>query len=816
MQIPKPQKIQAKFIVGLVVSVLLLGAVFSVGSYYHMRRVLEAEMRDKARLIFRHVDSIQLYVRDVLRPTMYERLPASFIIQGMSSSYVSRKIMASVNIPGDGTLYRRAAIDARNPAYEANEHERQLIDHFRQNGGDDLWQGYKVVDGERYYVMARPVRFVEECMYCHGRAEEAPVELIERYGPRGFGKELGAIAGVDFVGTSVSKSVGRVQQTIFTYFAFFALAALLFFFTSNVLFRVLVMNNLRRLNNVFRRNIEEGEDAALLSRLDHGDEIDELVDGIEQMGRHLFAAKEQLRDYAENLRRMVDERTQALSGEMVARQDDVQLFVNLLANMHKSRSRAQLWQLALPQICRRFGAKRISYRCTMGPQSSFVWPEGETDPGPPSNFVKFLTGGACVAEGPVVYVPVSSSSGNAEGLLELVWSSSEEAARHDKHVLQALGRQLGIAAENLSAMDSLARQMNILETIFEGISDPLVLVDANCVTLTANKAACRLTTELSGGQRQDDNILSFFFDVSSSLCPLRETISRGSADLREVKLAGGRSFALALYPVPSYNDKIGQVVIYLRETTKEKQMQKQIWHAERMATVGQLTAGLAHEINNPLGVILCYAGLLRQAAQDPEQAGDLDVIIRHTRQAQRVLQDLLNFARPKAADSGSADAGVVAALMKDVFSVQAAKKHVQIRLHCPEQPLMVGLGVGAMEQVISNLVINALDAVPAETGEILIRIVPAEGKLVVVEVADNGPGIATDLVDHICDPFFTTKEVGAGTGLGLTVIYGILSDVGGRMEVGRSSELGGACFTVYLPAAAPVEATIETGGTEKT
>ena len=158
----------------------------------------------------------------------------------------------------------------------------------------------------------------------------------------------------------------------------------------------------------------------------------------------------------------------------------------------------------------------------------------------------------------------------------------------------------------------------------------------------------------------------------------------------------------------------------------------------------------------------------------------------------------------------------MAALIKDVFSVQAAKKHVQIRLHCPVLPLMVGLGVDAMEQVISNLVINALDAVPAETGEILIRIVPAEGKLVVLEVADNGPGIATDLVDHIFDPFFTTKEVGAGTGLGLTVIYGIVSDVGGRVEIGRSSELGGACFTVYLPAAAPVEAAIETGGTEKT
>ena len=99
-----------------------------------------------------------------------------------------------------------------------------------------------------------------------------------------------------------------------------------------------------------------------------------------------------------------------------------------------------------------------------------------------------------------------------------------------------------------------------------------------------------------------------------------------------------------------------------------------------MATVGKLTAGLAHEINNPLGVILCYATLLRQTITDPQQRTDLEIIERHTRQAQRVLQDLLNFARPKAAGSGTADACSVAAAMTEVFSVQAAKKGVRISL----------------------------------------------------------------------------------------------------------------------------------------
>ncbi len=808
MHIFKPQKIQSKFLIGLIGAVVLLGSIFSFGSYNHMRSVLEAEVRDKARLIFMHVDSIQHYVRDVLRPAMYDRVPESFILQAMSSSYISRKIMGPINSSGHGTVYRRVSLDARNPDFEANDLEQELIHLFRSRDEDDqdeMWQGYKMLDGENYYVMARPVRFVEECMYCHGRVEDAPAELLQKYGSSGFGKELGIIAGVDFVGTSVPKSVGRVQQTILTYFAFFALGALLFFFTTNVLFRMLVVRNLKRLNTVFRRNVEDIEGSTLLNHLEQGDEVDELVEGIEQMSEHLFEARSQLRNYAENLRKMVDERTDALSGEIAARQADVQLFVRLLEDMCKSRSRAQLWQLTLPEICKRFGARRISYVCTMGPQSSFVWPEEDATPSPPSGFVGILTGGACVFDGADVYVPVESGTGNAEGLLSLSWGSSAEAACHDHHVLQALGRQLGIAAENLTAIDGLARQMNILETIVEGITDPLVLMDANCTALTANKAARRLTAELSEGVRKDDNILSLFFDVSSELCPLRDTIRRGTADVRELSLASGRSFALSLYPVPSANNTIGQVVVYLRETTKEKQMLQQIWQAQKMATVGKLTAGLAHEINNPLGVILCYTGLLRQSISDSAQLEDLQIIERHTRHAQRVLQDLLNFARPKAAGSGSAEACGVVASVRDVYSAQAAKKKVRTLLDCPNRPLMVHLGVGELEQVISNLMINALDAVEEETGAILIRVGIADKQHVRIEIADNGPGVPSVHAPHIFDPFYTTKEIGAGTGLGLTVVYGIVNDVGGRVEVDRSAEMGGALFTVYLPVMHPAE-----------
>ncbi|HCU68320.1 MAG TPA: histidine kinase, partial [Desulfomicrobium sp.] len=417
MHIPKPLKIQTKFVSGLLVAALILGIGFSTGFYLHMKNVLEEEVRDKALLIFKNVDSIQHYVRDVLRPAMYERLPSTFVIEAMSSSFISRTIMASINDDHEGVIYRRVAIDARNPSYEANVHERELIGYFRANPDQEVWQGYRTMDTERYYIKARAVRFEESCMYCHGRPEAAPSELTSLYGARGFGKELGAIAGVDFVGISVHSSVGRVQQTILTYFSFFAFGALLFFSATNVLFRVLVVNNLKRLNNVFRRNVADAEGSAILRKLEQGDEIEELVEGMEQMGEHLYTARHQLQDYAENLRLMVAERTEALSREAGARQADVRLFVRLLEDMRQSSSRAELWNFALPQICTRFGARGIAYVCTMASQNYYVWPETMGAPELPPDFVDVLTGSACIQSGARIFVPVESSSGNAEGIL---------------------------------------------------------------------------------------------------------------------------------------------------------------------------------------------------------------------------------------------------------------------------------------------------------------------------------------------------------------------------------------------------------------
>ena len=131
---------------------------------------------------------------------MIEILPDSFILEAMSSSFVSRSIMETVDTADADYLYRRVAINARNPVFEANEVERELVTCFRENQNQEIWQGLKTINEQSVFVMARPVQFLQSCLLCNGKTADAPVEMTRQYGDKGFNHRLDSIGGVDLVG----------------------------------------------------------------------------------------------------------------------------------------------------------------------------------------------------------------------------------------------------------------------------------------------------------------------------------------------------------------------------------------------------------------------------------------------------------------------------------------------------------------------------------------------------------------------------------------------------------------------------------------
>ncbi len=142
-----------------------------------MQNTLKSEVSTRAAIVLDQVDAVKSYVRTTLRPKMFETTPDKFILEAMSSSFISRNVMERIGGENQDYIYRRTSINAKNPAFEANAVERDLIQYFRDNKEEKLWRGQRNLDGEKVFILARPVKFTADCLVCHGDPNDSPVEL---------------------------------------------------------------------------------------------------------------------------------------------------------------------------------------------------------------------------------------------------------------------------------------------------------------------------------------------------------------------------------------------------------------------------------------------------------------------------------------------------------------------------------------------------------------------------------------------------------------------------------------------------------------
>ncbi len=804
----KPHSLQNKFLSGL--GLVMAGVVvfFAVTLNLHLQRLMEGEAREKASLILSQVEAVQHYVRTQLRPAMYRMLPESqFVMEAMSTSYVTRAVMSDLNLAKDSFTYRRVGIGARNPDYEANELERVLVNRFENDPQLVRIEEFVDIAGQQHFITARPQRFEANCMHCHGDPEEAPKELITLYGAeRGFGRKVGGLAGIDLVRLKVERDVSGIRDATLSFATFFAVGILVLFLVIQGFFHRLVVQSLRRVTGVMHRlfpdeasvtgpaypspapSTPDGE----RENAKQEDEIEGILHGFEAFAEHLRQARQNLKDYAATLEDKVSARTVELTQQAEERRADVALFVSLLNTLNESQAKPQLLRSALALIARRFGAARAAYVCVLSATDFAAWPDPTARPELPDDWHDLVSTEEPRFTPRAWYIPVQTT-GTSRGILCLFWDAEQEASERQADLAQAIGQQLGIAMENLDALDGLLRQNETLSSIFEGIADPLMLLDAGGAVLLANTTAQRLAAELA--------------QIEGGQPPLAVLIERAalSDGAGEFELPDGRIFEASLYPLESPGGR--RSIAYLCEVTAQRCMEGRMRQNERLVAVGQLAAGLAHEINNPLGVIQCYAELLRAAEERPQAQTDLGIIMRHTEQARTVVRDLLNFARPRPAAPGPTDMAAQATALIEVLRPRARAVRAELSLVAAPSLPMVNAGADALEHILSNILLNALDAV-ADLLEGAVRRVEvalwaAEG-VVTATVADTGPGIAPEHLDRVFDPFFTTKDVGKGTGLGLAVVYGLVRELGGTLAV-ENSPKGGAMFTVRLPVATPAD-----------
>lgn len=224
--------------------------------------------------------------------------------------------------------------------------------------------------------------------------------------------------------------------------------------------------------------------------------------------------------------------------------------------------------------------------------------------------------------------------------------------------------------------------------------------------------------------------------------------------------------------------------------------QEQLVHSERLAALGEMSAKVAHEINNPLGIIKNYLLLVRKATGDTKEAKEYtEILSQEIERIARIVKELLDFHRPKGLDFQPTD---VARILSDVLVLmerQFESKRIRVeKRFVPDCPKVLA-SPESLKQVFLNIIINASDVMSkGGTFEVSVR---CEGKKLLLSFSDSGPGIPPEIIPRIFEPFFTTKAPGKGTGLGLSVCYGIIKQHDGSIRY-RNTDNGG-CFEVELP-----------------
>ncbi len=306
-----------------------------------------------------------------------------------------------------------------------------------------------------------------------------------------------------------------------------------------------------------------------------------------------------------------------------------------------------------------------------------------------------------------------------------------------------------------------------------------------------------------------------YFLTRSMVRPLEEMVSvsqniAGGDLSQRVHITGKSEFGLLSSSFNDMLDRISEMKSQLEQWAKTLEqkveqrtqqlvkIQTQVARQQRLASVGQLAAGVAHEINNPLGGILTFASLaLEELPPDSPQREDLEEIVRQAIRCRKIVTELLEFSRERQAQMDLGDINEVVSSTLALLEKQALFHDINVtREFEPDMPVTV-MDKSQMQQVFMNIILNAVHAM-SERGDLTIETGHEDGKQVFVRIADTGCGIPQDIREAIFDPFFTTKDPGKGTGLGLAVACRIVQDHGGRTEV--ESEVGkGTCFTIVLP-----------------
>ena len=251
--------LRTRFFLGIGLILLCFCTISAFIIYRQGRLLVEEAALSKSQLVMAAVEANMNYVREVLRPRIFEVMGKdAFIMEAMSTSFVSRSVMDRFNETMPEYRYRRVAINARNPKSEANLTEKHMIQFFAANPDKQDWSGIMQIDQESLFTQFRPVYFSASCLHCHGEVSDAPKALLAKYGDKqGFGHRVGDLAGVVAIGIPVDIALGQLKGKAFAVFMSSLFAGGVLYVIISSFFNRLVAGDLKRILDIFRQELPE-------------------------------------------------------------------------------------------------------------------------------------------------------------------------------------------------------------------------------------------------------------------------------------------------------------------------------------------------------------------------------------------------------------------------------------------------------------------------------------------------------------------------------------------------------------------------------
>lgn len=399
------------------------------------------------------------------------------------------------------------------------------------------------------------------------------------------------------------------------------------------------------------------------------------------------------------------------------------------------------------------------------------------------------------------------------GVLNLDSLASFKYSERDIEILLPVAKHIAIALENALLFEEITREKREWEKTFDAITDLVWLEDGSQHILRANQALLLKTgfsiIDITG--RHCREVLGRI-GIKTEGCICLETVSTKRPSFKELKGSGGSIYHSWVYPLIDDDGDLYAMVHYLKDVTSQKLLEQQLIRSDKLASLGTLVAGIAHEINNPLGIIAGYAEALIERCGDEQLATVkafedfpeyLETIHREIFRCKEILRSLLEFARPHGSTFRILD---INELLKEVILLinhRAVKLNHNINLKLGDYVPKIQGNPGSLRQLFMNILINSLYFTP-EGGNITIETgveySEMDRETVKVLIKDSGPGIPEEIINRIFDPFFTTKPIGEGTGLGLAICHKIVEEHGGRIIV-ESREGQGATFIIIFKSA---------------